>query len=144
MDTKIRDRSGIIYKTTDNKYLVVKEVGKPQYWGFPKGGQEENETAEQTAIREIYEEIGRKENERLLREKIVVYADQNDPEKPTRKYTFFLLHIDDSFECVINPLEIAACGLVSLSELKKLRKASFTNSVFRQLLRLEQRLVLAC
>jgi 8-oxo-dGTP pyrophosphatase MutT (NUDIX family) len=144
MDTKIRDRSGIIYKTTDNKYLVVKEVGKPQYWGFPKGGQEENETAEQTAIREIYEEIGRRENERLLHEKIVVFADKDDAEKPTRKYTFFLLHVENPFECTINLLEIAAFKWVTLSELKKLRKASFTNSVFRQLLRLEQRLVLAC
>ena len=51
-----RNRSaGIIIK--DNKVLVMHRVNNgDEYWLFPGGGQENGETPEQTAIREIDEE----------------------------------------------------------------------------------------
>lgn len=51
-----RNRSaGIVIK--DNKVLVMHRVNKgDEYWVFPGGGQEDGETPEQTAVREIDEE----------------------------------------------------------------------------------------
>lgn len=51
-----RNRSaGIVIK--DNKVLVIHRINKgDEYWVFPGGGQEEGETPEQTAVREIAEE----------------------------------------------------------------------------------------
>ena len=41
---------------SDNKILIVKQnIG---FYGFPKGHVEENETEEETAIREVKEEVG--------------------------------------------------------------------------------------
>ncbi len=51
-----RNRSaGIVIK--DNKVLVMHRINKgDEYWVFPGGGQEEGETPDQTAVREIDEE----------------------------------------------------------------------------------------
>lgn len=55
---------GIIVFLEDNKekFLVIKQMSG--YYGFPKGHMEGNETEEETALREVYEEVG-------LRAKIV-------------------------------------------------------------------------
>lgn len=50
---------GIVYIVENKKVqflLIQSSVGG--HWGFPKGHVEENETEEQTALREIYEETG--------------------------------------------------------------------------------------
>ncbi len=51
---------GVVYTRQNNEilYLIVKSL--EGYYGFPKGHVEGNETEEQTAIREIYEETGLK------------------------------------------------------------------------------------
>ena len=62
-----RNRSaGIVIK--DNKLLVMRRINSGnEYWEFPGGGQENEETLEQTAIREIYEETTlRVKTERLI------------------------------------------------------------------------------
>lgn len=41
-----------------DKFLVIKQLSG--YYGFPKGHIEENETEEETALREVYEEVGLK------------------------------------------------------------------------------------
>lgn len=41
----------------NNKVLLVFEKGR-NFWGFPKGHMEENETELETAIREVKEEVG--------------------------------------------------------------------------------------
>ena len=47
--------AGIVIK--DNKVLVMHRINKgDEYWVFPGGGQEDGETPEQTAVREIDEE----------------------------------------------------------------------------------------
>ena len=54
---------GIIYKKENNQiqYLLVKHQEKDGgHWNFPKGHVEEGETEEQTATREIHEEVGLK------------------------------------------------------------------------------------
>ncbi|PIN87479.1 hypothetical protein COV12_03665 [Candidatus Woesearchaeota archaeon CG10_big_fil_rev_8_21_14_0_10_32_24] len=56
---------GIIYQKDNNQnlFLLVKHQEKDGgHWNFPKGHVEEGETEEQTALREIYEEVGLKVN----------------------------------------------------------------------------------
>lgn len=51
---------GVVYTRQNNEilYLIIKSL--EGYYGFPKGHVEGNETEEQTALREIYEETGLK------------------------------------------------------------------------------------
>jgi tRNA nucleotidyltransferase (CCA-adding enzyme) len=51
---------GIIVFIEDNKekFLVIKQMSG--YYGFPKGHMEGDETEEETALREVYEEVGLK------------------------------------------------------------------------------------
>ena len=52
---------GIIFKKEPLQYLLVKHQEKDGgHWNFPKGHVEPNETEEQTATREIQEEVGLK------------------------------------------------------------------------------------
>ena len=44
---------------SENLFLIVYSK-KSRKWGFPKGGMEQNETVQETAIREFYEETGYK------------------------------------------------------------------------------------
>ncbi len=46
----------IIHPKTRDVLLILQRQGK--YWGFPKGHCEPGETSEQTALREIREEVG--------------------------------------------------------------------------------------
>ena len=47
----------IFDKASHSQVLIVYEKG-PRFWGFPKGHIEEGETEEQTALREVKEEVG--------------------------------------------------------------------------------------
>ncbi|KAI9280049.1 hypothetical protein BY458DRAFT_553465 [Sporodiniella umbellata] len=47
-------------------YLVVKKPRRHHAWQFPQGGQEENETASEGALRELKEECGSELSVRLL------------------------------------------------------------------------------
>lgn len=57
----------IVFRKQDNKFLIVKNRTS-QFWGFPKGHQEPNETTVETAIRELHEEAGIK-----IGEKDIIY-----------------------------------------------------------------------
>ena len=52
----------IVFKRENNvtKYVIIKSIGG--FYGFPKGHVENNETEIQTALREVYEEVGLKIN----------------------------------------------------------------------------------
>lgn len=57
-----------LYKIENNniKVLLCKSVSSKEKWGFLKGGQEKDETNEQTAIREFHEECGIKVEKKYL------------------------------------------------------------------------------
>lgn len=59
---KEKSCGGLIFKEENGKtmWLVIRPKDKVEWWDFPKGHVEENETEEQTALREIYEEVGLK------------------------------------------------------------------------------------
>jgi 8-oxo-dGTP pyrophosphatase MutT (NUDIX family) len=62
-------KCGIIVRDHSQKYLLVygKKSGK---WGFPKGHQEEGESEEETALRELKEETGIELSRENLEERI--------------------------------------------------------------------------
>jgi 8-oxo-dGTP pyrophosphatase MutT (NUDIX family) len=48
----------VMIKNNEKKFLVIKQ--RSGYYGFPKGHVENDETEEETALREVYEEVGLK------------------------------------------------------------------------------------
>jgi 8-oxo-dGTP pyrophosphatase MutT (NUDIX family) len=52
----------VVYTRKNDNILYVIVKSTEGYFGFPKGHMEKNETEEQTAIREIFEEVGLKVN----------------------------------------------------------------------------------
>ncbi len=50
----------VVFTCKNDEVLYVIVKSSEGYYGFPKGHMEDNETEEQTAIREIYEETGLK------------------------------------------------------------------------------------
>ena len=50
-------RGAVLFNPTLEKVLVVSNLSKRRY-GFPKGKTNQDETDEQCAVREIYEEVG--------------------------------------------------------------------------------------
>ena len=73
-------------------YLLVLHNGPFQYWAFPKGRQNEGETYEQTAIREIQEETGQN-NFTLLKQLISdsIYFPKRGTKTIVKKVVFFLV-----------------------------------------------------
>lgn len=51
---------GVVFNRRNDEILYVIVQSLEGYYGFPKGHMENNETEEQTAVREIYEETGLK------------------------------------------------------------------------------------
>jgi len=52
----------VFFRSAEPEYLIIfnKKGNAPGHWGFPKGHVEDNETEEETAMREIFEETGLK------------------------------------------------------------------------------------
>lgn len=49
---------GIVLLNSDNKVFVGERIDTPDAWQMPQGGIDGDETTEQAAFRELYEEIG--------------------------------------------------------------------------------------
>lgn len=86
--------AGILYRSGDSVLLLLRSANAgdfPLHWGFPGGGIEEGETAEQAAIRESQEEIGYAPTDPL-------YAVDYDG-----GFTTFGLNVAEPFAPVLNP-----------------------------------------
>ena len=107
---------GAIVYTVENgiiKYLLVEE--NSGFHSFPKGHVENDETEEQTAIRETKEETGLEVD--LITDFKV--CEQYDPaEKPgfTKQVVYFLANYSDAKPRVTRPNEVKALKSLSLEE----------------------------
>lgn len=92
-DETISSAGGVLVNAESKKvYLILKEASKE--WLLPKGHIENDETIEQTAQREIYEETGYKNTVRNLLS-VQVRPDIKDPLK-TKVIFWFLSLLADS------------------------------------------------
>lgn len=87
-----RKRAGVfMYNPKENKVLVVQVYN--QFTGIPKGGQEEGETTQETALRELEEEAGIKlesldEKSKILMNNVTYYTIKTDTCLPPKLNKF--------------------------------------------------------
>ncbi len=116
----------------DDKMLVVQLCADPvDYWGFPGGGREKNESGEQTILRELSEELGlhATDFDILAKSKVNFTYDFSDDMRQKRvpitlqyrgqsKERYFLRFLGDTSKITINSNEVRACDWISASEFK--------------------------
>ena len=92
------------------KLLIIKQ--HDEYWHFPKGHVEENETEEQTAIREIKEETNIDAQIDTNFRKVITYS----PKEGVIKDVVFFIGKATSFDIVIDPNELMDAKWVNALE----------------------------
>jgi 8-oxo-dGTP pyrophosphatase MutT (NUDIX family) len=117
-DKVLNKRSGIIIKTRssnimDVQFLVVRGVNG-HIWSLPKGRMKENESEEECAIRELFEETG-----------IKLHSMEGLRKCKISKNVYFILEVDDPMEyCdfeIYDTLEVDKVEWKSFKELKELQ-----------------------
>lgn len=83
--TKRISSSGVMLEDCDEKLLVVKATYKP-YWTVPGGLIDDRETPKQAAVREVFEEIGVRIDERDI--SFVLVADRMSSQLQTYQFLF--------------------------------------------------------
>lgn len=105
---------GVIVFTRKNgeiKYVVIESING--FFGFPKGHIENGETEKQTALREVFEEVGLKPN--LIegfRETVEYYIPSIDVQK---QVVYFLGEFENQ-EIVFQKEELSSAQLLSFDE----------------------------
>ena len=105
---------GVIVFTRKNgeiKYVVIESING--FYGFPKGHVENSETEKQTALREVFEEVGLKPN--LIdgfRETVEYYIPSIDVQK---QVVYFLGEFKNQ-EIVFQKEELSSAQLLSFDE----------------------------
>lgn len=105
---------GVIVFTRKNgeiKYVVIESING--FYGFPKGHIENSETEKQTALREVFEEVGLKPN--LIegfRETVEYYIPSIDVQK---QVVYFLGEFKNQ-EIVFQKEELSSAQLLSFDE----------------------------
>lgn len=100
-------------------FVLIRAKGQPEgRHGFPKGHMEPGETEEETALREIYEEVGLRV--RLL-EGFRAVTEYNLPSLPgiRKRVTFFLAEYENQ-EIAVQESEVTSCTLAPWPEALKL------------------------
>ena len=122
-DTKFRcinekSAGAIIYKMIDREPRFLLVCSKKGFWGFPKGHIEAGEKEEDTAIREVKEEVGISiELKNGFKEKISYMVQ----EAPTHKeVVLFLSEISEKERTTIQEEELVECRFVKYEEARDL------------------------
>lgn len=98
-------------KNGEIKYVVIESING--FYGFPKGHVENSETEKQTALREVFEEVGLKPN--LIdgfRETVEYYIPSIDVQK---QVVYFLGEFKNQ-EIVFQKEELSSAQLLSFDE----------------------------
>lgn len=119
---------GVIVFTRENdiiKYVIIKSIGS--FYGFPKGHVENNETETQTALREVFEEVGLKPT--LIngfRETVEYYI----PSADVQKQVVYFLGEYNNQDIVFQKEELLSAELMEFSKANE----SFTHQNNKDLL----------
>lgn len=106
----------IVFKKEDNELKVLLVRHNAGHWGFPKGHVEENETEEETAIRETFEETGVKAKVvGDFREVVTYYVKEN-----TLKDVVFFIGEAENDDLIPQLIEVSDVGFVEINEAMKL------------------------
>jgi len=112
----------------DDKVLLVKQVDG--HWGFPKGHIEENETEEETAIREVYEETNLQVEIFSDFYKKVTYS----PRENVMKDVIFFLARPKSIDTKPQEAEISKVEWVSFDEALNILTYEDTKNILKEVL----------
>jgi len=93
------------------KYVLVQQ--KEGFYGFPKGHMEAGETQQETALREIYEEVGIKP---VLWDGFVTQDEHMIPHKQVLKQIVYFLAEYCDQEICFDPNELMSAPLVTYEE----------------------------
>lgn len=110
----IKCSGAVVFTRINNeiKYLLVQQHGG--FHGYPKGRMETGETEEQTAIREIYEEVGMRPT---FIEGFKTIDEHDIPSKPdTRIQIVYFLAEYENQEIVMQTEELLSVKLLSFEE----------------------------
>lgn len=110
---KEKSCGAVVFKRIDGiiKYVIIKQL--EGFHGFPKGHVEANETEEETALREIYEEIGIKPT---LIKGFRTVDEHINPKKNTIKQIIYFLAEYDNQEIVYQKEELLEASLMTYEE----------------------------
>lgn len=112
----------------DDKVLLVKQVDG--HWGFPKGHVEENETEEETAIREVYEETNLQVEIFSDFYKKVTYS----PRENVMKDVIFFLARPKNIDTKPQEAEISKVEWVSFDEALNILTYEDTKNILKEVL----------
>ncbi len=91
-----------------NEYLfLIIRSKKNGHWGFPKGRQEKNEGATETALRELKEEVGIDKCKILNKEPFSEISYFNDRETPCKKIVKYFIGLVSNNEVSLQATEIS-------------------------------------
>ena len=122
----------VYYKNDELEFLLLLHNSPYRYWAFPKGRQNQEETYEQTAIREISEETGNtnfKIQKRLISDSI--YFPKRGLRTIIKRVVFFLVRFYDK-QITLSPEHISwkwvdydtALSLLTFDDYKRVLKES--------------------
>ena len=112
----IEKSCGAIVYTIENgeiKYLIVEEAGG--FHSFPKGHMENEETEEETALREIREETNL-EVELFTDFRVSEQYDLAEKPGVTKRVVYFLAEYSGKKPCVVKPNEVKALKSLRLED----------------------------
>ena len=120
----------VVYTKTNGtiKYVLIQSL--EGFWGFPKGHMEKGETEEQTALREIYEEVHLKVN---IREGFRTVDEYTIPNKANviKQVVYFCAEYKDQ-ELVPQNSELAGAALASYEEALQLFQFESSRRILKE------------
>ena len=122
------------YILKEDKVLVVKKKGN-DFWEYPQGGTEENETRKEAFYREMKEELGldKKDFEKVIEtELIYTFNWPNEPYTKQNNYVF-LAEIKNDAEPKPDNEELSEAKFVEKEEAKKITPWDDLNALTKEL-----------
>lgn len=100
------------YKVQDEIYIVLIQPKGHVEWGFAKGKIEENETKEECAVREFYEETGLKVNIESLEN----YFEQNNKRKDVGIFLVNIFNMNKDDKINLQSKEVHKIKLFNITD----------------------------